>query len=136
MFCNGSVDDYCFGKYVLEKMGLDARDKLCDYPKTPKELVELIARFDSLISFRLHSHIIAASLGIPAVALVWDEKLRFFYQNIGHGERCMEITDSAEHVLNVWMQAQKEKYDTELIEGQKKFTEQLLLEAVRKENGI
>lgn len=133
MFCNGSIDDYNFGRYVLEKMGLDVEKNLCAYPETPKELIEQIASFDSLISFRLHSHIIAASLGIPAAALVWDEKLRFFYKNIGHGERCLEVTDSAVHVLNVWEQACKEGYDTELIREQKQFAAQLLTEAVQKE---
>ena len=34
-----------------------------------------ISCFDRLISFRLHSHILAFALGIPSVAIKWDEKI-------------------------------------------------------------
>lgn len=133
MFCNGAIDDYNYGCYILEKLGLNSKEHICDCAATPKELVEQIAGFDSLISFRLHSHIVAASLGIPAVALVWDEKLRFFYRNIGHEERCKEVTDSSRDVIDALLRARKEGNNMELIQNQKMYSRQLLIDAIEQE---
>lgn len=133
MFCNGAIDDYNYGCYILKKMGLNVEEHIYDYARTPEELVKQIASFESLISFRLHSHIVAASLGIPAVALVWDEKLRFFYKNIGHEERCKMVQDFAEDVINMLGQAKREGCNMELIQKQKMFARQLLLDAVQEE---
>ncbi|MGN0334581.1 MAG: polysaccharide pyruvyl transferase family protein [Lachnospiraceae bacterium] len=133
MFCNGAREDYDYGCYVLEKLGRDREQFLCHYPEKPEELVNQISQFGSLISFRLHSHIIAASLGIPAVAIVWDKKLRFFYQHLGHEERCKTIESSPAEVIDALEAAKSEKYDFELIQKQKETSERLLTEAVRKE---
>jgi len=133
MFCNGAIDDYNFGKHVLQKMGLDVKTYLCDYAKEPSELIDQIASFDSLISFRLHSHIIAASLDIPAVAIVWDDKLRFFYRHLGHEERVKTIDESATEILDTLKQAKEEGYDRRLIQKQKHFARVLLIDTIKKE---
>lgn len=136
MFCNGAVDDYNYAAYVLEKAGRSREKYLCRCAENPQELIRQISSFCSLISFRLHSHIVAASYGIPAVAIVWDEKLRFFYRNLGHEERCRTIYDRPESVLQSLQKAQEEGYDMELIEKQKNFSRTLLLEALSGEKGI
>lgn len=133
MFCNGALDDYNYGCYVLEQMNLNVSECIFDYPKTPEELVCQIGKFSSLISFRLHSHIIATSLDIPAVSLVWDEKVRFFYQHLGHEERCKTIHDSAESVFMALQLAKEQGYDRELIEKQKNFARQLLIDTINQE---
>lgn len=133
MFCNGSIDDYNFGCFVLEKSGLDKKEYIYDCARIPSELVHQIASFDSLVSFRLHSHIVAASLDIPAIAIVWDEKLRFFYRHLGCEERCKTIYDSAENVLDVLEKAKKEGYDRDLIKKQKEFSRDLLLNEMEQE---
>lgn len=136
MFCNGAIDDYNYASYILKKAGLPEEKYLCECAKTPGELVRQIASFRSLISFRLHSHIVAASLNIPAVAIMWDEKLRFFYRNLGHEERCRTIKDKAACVLKALEKAEKEGYDMELITQQKIFSRQLLWDAVSGEDEI
>ncbi len=130
MFCNGAIDDYNYAAYILKKAGRKKEEYLCSCPENPRELVAQITSFQSLISFRLHSHIVAASYGIPAVAIVWDEKLRFFYRNLGHEERCRTVNDKTDSVLQTLEAAQKEGYDMNLIENQKYFSRQLLLEAL------
>lgn len=133
MFCNGAIEDYNYGCYVLEQMHLNVSEYICEYPKTPKELVCQISEFSGLISFRLHSHIIATSLDIPAVALVWDEKVRFFYQHLGHEERCKTVYDSEESVFKAFQLAKEQGYDRELIEKQKNFARQLLIDTINQE---
>lgn len=133
MFCNGSLRDYNLGCRILDEMNLNKEEYIYDYACKPEILVEQIASFDALISFRLHSHIIAASLSVPSVAIVWDDKLRFFFRHLKHEERCMRIDDSAEKIMDALITAQKEGYDFELIEKQKKFARKLLLDKAKKE---
>lgn len=135
MFCNGAGEDYDFGCYVLEKLKRDPKEYLCERPVTPEELVTQIAQFDSLISFRLHSHIIASSLDIPGVAVVWDEKLRFFYRHLGHEERCKTVKDSPIEVLAALEKAKQEGYDREKIQKQKNYAKNLLLDKVTEVTG-
>lgn len=133
MFCNGSLLDYNFGVHVLDKLQLSKEEYMCDYAERPEVLVEQIAGFKGLISFRLHSHIVAASLNIPGVAMVWDNKLRFFYRHIGHEERCKVVQDSSTEIVNALEQAMQEGYDREKILYQKNYAKELLLDVVKKE---
>lgn len=119
MFCNGAIDDYHYGKYVLKKAGKDPEKYLEPYPERPEELVRQITGFRALISFRLHSHIIAASFGIPAVALVWDDKLRFFYRGMGHEERCLTIKASGKQIADALEKARTEGVDPGRIREQR-----------------
>lgn len=90
-FVNGSDEDYLFAEEILALHGCPADERyLKPRPQTPKELVETIAAFEKIISFRLHSHIIAYSLDIPSVAMVWDAKVKSFFEMIGYVERCYD----------------------------------------------
>lgn len=51
-------------------------------PTTPRNLVNLISGYKAIIAARLHATIIAYSLQIPAIGLVWNNKLTFFGKNI------------------------------------------------------
>lgn len=136
MFCNGAIDDYNYAAFILEKAGRSREEYLCECAGNPLDLVKQITSFRSLISFRLHSHIVAASCHIPAVAVVWDEKLRFFYRNLAHEERCKTIWDKPDSVLNALRAAEEEGYDMDLIDKQKSFSRRLLLEALSGEDII
>lgn len=131
IFCNGDIEDYEFGRCILNRLGMNTSEKIYRCAKAPRELVEQIASFGSIISFRLHSHIISASLGIPAVAIMWDEKLKFFYENIGCPERCRTINDSGEVIGEVLQNAIEEGYDDTRIGEQKQFSKRLLLDSIK-----
>lgn len=130
MFCNGAKEDYDYGCFVLKLLGKRPEDYICEYASTPRELVSQISKFKSIISFRLHSHIIATALDIPAVAIVWDDKLRFFYRNLKHEERCKTIMDKPGDVLKAWELAETQGYDSDLIQKQKEFAKELLVNAI------
>lgn len=94
LFVNGSTGDYCFANRLIEYLGLKDFNKiLAPCPKSGKELVSLISSYKSIISFRLHSHIISYSLGIPTVGIVWDDKLIEFARLIHSEDRFSRIED-------------------------------------------
>lgn len=130
LFCNGELKDYQLGCSVLKKLGFDEKDNILEYAKCPKELVMQIAQFTGIISFRLHSHIIAASLEIPAVALVWDKKVPSFYQTIGYPERCFVIDNSVEDMVKTLFHAMEEGYNQELLETQRQYARTLLIDCI------
>lgn len=136
IFVNGSGDDVTFAKYVLShipELKQPAENYMVPVPHTPIELVQTISGFHSIISFRLHSHIIAASLGIPSIALVWNSKVRFFFKKIGYGWRCCTVYASAKRVLNKLEKAEQVGYDSQVLLQQKQYADSLLYEAILKE---
>ncbi|MGN0357058.1 MAG: polysaccharide pyruvyl transferase family protein [Blautia sp.] len=136
IFVNGSQDDMTFVRYVLSQLpefGGPLEQYCMPAPKYPQELVSLIGGFKSIISFRLHSHIIAAALDVPSIALVWDQKLRFYFEKIGHGERCLTIKQNPKEILFRLERAEKEGYDRSLIEEQKLYADNLLYRAIYKD---
>ena len=85
LFANGNNEDnadYKFGKKILEVLNLPS-EKLALYPKTQKDLLNIVKRYNAIIAARLHSNIVATSLGIPNVGLVWNVKLLDFAQKMG-----------------------------------------------------
>ncbi len=133
-FVNGSPDDVKFAEHVFasipELKGRNITDYLSPVPKSPKELVEVISSFRSLISFRLHSHIIASSLTIPSLAIVWDDKVRAFFRKIGYPERCFAVSAKAEDILEELKKAEREGIDQNVISIQKNAAASLLYQYI------
>lgn len=136
IFVNGSGSDITFAQYVhslIPELGRTFEECFVPAPTRPEELVNIIAGFKSMISFRLHSHIIAASLDVPSVAMVWDSKLNFFFDKIGHSERCCTVQVKPDIILDKLKQAELEGYDRCLLQQQKQYADQLLYKAIAKE---
>jgi polysaccharide pyruvyl transferase WcaK-like protein len=134
IFVNGSGNDVAFAREVFKKAASTSKrfeEYLAPVPRKPEELVSLISGFRSIISFRLHSHIIAASLGIPSVAITWDEKLRFFFRCMHHEERCFSIHSTPEGVIEGLKRAEREGVDLSLIARNRLASAHLLAENVR-----
>lgn len=138
-FVNGSGDDITFARYVyslIPELKYAFEDCFVPAPRHPEELVKMIAGFKSVIAFRLHSHIIAASLDVPSVAMVWDNKLNFFFAKIGHRERCCTVHESADDILAKLAYAEQEGYDRQLLEEQKCYADRLLYRSIHKEMAL
>lgn len=133
LFTNGAVIDQALAEKLLSSIP-EYKGKIDRYlvprDREPEGLVRTIAQFSGLISFRLHSHILGASLDIPSIALVWDEKLPFFFRKIGHPERCFKISDPVENILQELERAMIAGYDRLLLEKQIQTAEKTLMEAV------
>lgn len=133
VFCNGTEKDGQFAKYILENMGYSSekiRRLIAPRPITPKQLVETISTFKGIISFRLHSHIIAYSLDIPGISIVWDEKLRFFFRSIEAENRCKSIKTDASEIIDELELAQAEGYNDKLRTYQKQQGYELLIRMI------
>ncbi|MCR5294929.1 MAG: polysaccharide pyruvyl transferase family protein [Lachnospiraceae bacterium] len=126
LFVNGGVSDLCFAEHICGRLGRRPEDCMAAIPSKPGELPEVIAQFRGIISFRLHSHIAAASLGIPSAAICWDDKVRFFFRKIGCPERCLTHRDRPERVLEALEAALWEGVDASVIEEGRRFQDGLL----------
>lgn len=133
-FINGSPRDLVYARTVYEKLPNRTEPfstRLAPVPETPEELVSLIAGFRSIISFRLHSHIIAAALDVPSVAVLWDDKLNAFFQSLTYPERCLSARAGSEKVLDALAEAERTGYDRSRIDEIRHRSEAELLRAVR-----
>lgn len=133
IFCNGNISDYNFSKIILLNCGYSENQfesYLCFRPIYPIELVEIISRFNCIISFRLHSHIVAYSLNIPSIALVWDNKLNYFFNNINCADRCFDINSSTSDIIDKLLQVKDTYYDQVIFENQKKVLHNILINSI------
>lgn len=96
LFSNGANEDYLYAKYLYEKLRLPyVMLKSC--PKNGQELVNLIANFTFVIANRLHVQIIAYSLDIPTFGILWDEKVKYWYEYINKDKQCCYLSE----ILNI-----------------------------------
>lgn len=114
VFCNGTERDYEFAVEVLERFGYDKDRYLVRRPTKARELVEDISAFKGVIAARFHANIIATSLSVPSVALVWNVKMRGFSELVGCPERYIEDRDKlldAAYLLDTLEEAMRTGYD-------------------------
>ncbi len=134
-FVNGTDLDMAYARHILSLLPPELRARsgmLAEAPRTPGALMETVARYKSIISFRLHSHVIAASLGIPGVAIYWDEKLTFFYKKLGCPERCKTIHSSPQEIWDALQAAERQGCPEDLILRQREESEAILVDAIRR----
>lgn len=129
LFCNGSFDDYELALKIAQLCGYD-ESAIAKRPLKPIDLVQTIASYRSIISFRLHSHIIAVSLDIPTIAITWDSKVDFFFENIQQPDRVFQYGSHFNEVLEKLFEAEQIGYNKELIDSQKNECHSLLVNTV------
>lgn len=103
IFTNGLKSDEDFAVQVLQYAGYGEEVKKYKVKRAAdsRELVQTIAGFKAIIACRLHANIIAYSLGIPSIAFVWNDKLKFWGRKIGKEELFIEPAKmSAEYVIS------------------------------------
>lgn len=85
VFTSGLPADNAFAELVCADLRVDGKNIYCRYPSCAYQLVEIISNYQAIVALRLHACIIAYSLEIPAIGLVWNDKLSLFGRNI-HAE--------------------------------------------------
>ena len=89
LFTNGDKGDIVLSELILSRhQELMYLRNTIRTPESPKYLIETISRYKMIFSSRMHSAIISYSLDIPCGTLCWADKIKAFYDNIGHPERC------------------------------------------------
>lgn len=91
LFTNGTKDDNDAAMEVAERIKGKGYIPEIVIPTEAKELVMTLSKFRGVIAGRLHSCIISYSLGIPAVGLVWNDKLRLFGEESGHPDNFIAV---------------------------------------------
>lgn len=123
LFTNGFRKDEDFLRELAEYIGrADELEEISvPTPVTPRELAEGISQFKGIIACRMHANIIAYSMGIPCVGLVWNDKLRFFGESIGCSKQFIERDKfSPEYVTDVFFEAMEKGFDEDILEREKK----------------
>ena len=121
-FCNGSLEDYRLACRCLKEIVNDKYDKkvyIAPKPNRPEELVKIISNYKALISFRLHSHIVAYSLEIPTVAIIWNDKVKVFFEDLCLQDRCFKIDDETEKIVEKLLEIKDIDYNEKLKRKQK-----------------
>lgn len=139
LFTNGYPSDEEFAEELLKQLPeecFNSGKNRCDYllpaPETPRDMVAQISSFQSIISMRLHSHIVAASLGIPSIAITWDAKLGEFFRMLGYPERCLSVHVPASRVAAAMDQAIKDGINSETVTMLRDEADKSLIAAIRK----
>ena len=86
---------------------------------TPEQLISKISSYDAVISCRLHPSIISFSLDVPSIGIVWNNKVKGFYESVGYEDRIVE-TDNISADLLI------DKVDKIIEEGVKKDNDFLI----------
>lgn len=135
LFCNGDKADYKLAEQIIAAIKKDeplhVNNPLAERPTKGKELVQQIAQYKSIISFRLHSHIVAASLGVPSIALDWDKKLTFFFESIHYPERVSTHNDDPKEIIAKLKVTEEQNYSKAPIEEQKQQVLNLLYTSIK-----
>lgn len=111
VFTNGSTKDQSFAAYILNKLKLPVEKYLIDQPKYPVELIKNISKFNSIISMRLHSLIVAYSFNIPTIAISWDNKVNAFFKKIRYNNKVYNFNSNIDNIIEELKGLSKEKYD-------------------------
>ena len=105
IFNNGDDCDREYAEALCLKAGYSPEQKV-KTPTTPEELVKVISSYQGIVTSRLHSCIVAYSLGIPFVAIIWNNKLQYFAENIGYRNRIIDSEDfNSQEVLKKFEEA-------------------------------
>lgn len=103
IFTNGASGDEQFAKEVLDYLNRGSKQAA---PINGANLVQNISRFKGIIGTRMHSNIIAYSLGIPSVGIAWHQKIGFWAKKIGHPERFLKPSEmNAKKAVDMLMKA-------------------------------
>lgn len=79
LYTTGVPQDIQFARQLLQEFALPA-EILLPAPASTAEYCRQVQSFSRVITTRLHAAIAAHSYGIPALAIIWDEKVRSYFQ--------------------------------------------------------
>lgn len=89
LLTSGYCEDEAFLEWMIGKYNIDVK-KCVFHMDSPEKLVAKISSYEAVVSCRLHPSIIAFSLDVPSVGIIWNPKVRGFYRSIGYEDRIFE----------------------------------------------
>lgn len=115
LFCNGLDADYKMGLNILQQLNLpNTEEYIISKPQNIEEFINTINSFNAIIAGRLHAIITAVSYNIPAVGLIWNDKLKLFGNIIDCPNRFIEKENffNSKFIIEQLEKAIKEGYNT------------------------
>jgi teichuronic acid biosynthesis glycosyltransferase TuaH len=129
-------NDHAAAQEVFSMMKRQAQVTLLPDTAAPETIKALLSHCQLVVGMRLHSLIFAAGTSVPAVALVYDPKVRNFMSMIGLSEFALELDSFTQEQLyrvleTAWLQQSRtretlETHMRELRASAKKATEMAL----------
>lgn len=122
LFTNGFAKDEEFLQELIRYIGRESQleELSVAKPETPQELVQNISKFKGIIACRMHANIIAYSMGIPCVGLVWNDKLKFFGESIGCEKQFVTYENlNSEYVADVFFEALEKDFDEKTLQRER-----------------
>ena len=98
LFTTGSQQDNVLANKIIKKNKL-SKEYVYTYPKTIVDMISQISTFKIILSFRLHSHIVAYSLGIISIGIIWDNKIIDFFHKINRDKYCFSINEDYQKII-------------------------------------
>ena len=95
-----AVDDDLAKEVLLHNGYMPSSDCYIPRPTSTTEMLKNYRDFDRIISFRLHSHIVAYSMRIPSIAIVWEKKVVDFFSKIDRNQYCFNIEEPIFSIIN------------------------------------
>jgi polysaccharide pyruvyl transferase WcaK-like protein len=102
-FTNGQSEDYAFAQSIVAAMSelkVTKLPVLLEKSREPRTLIVQLAQFQAIVAHRLHANIIAYSLGIPSVGLIWDKKVEEFGKVTDRRHFYLAPSDMDPHVVD------------------------------------
>lgn len=87
---SGHFGDEAFLDYLIKNRNINP-DKCVFNMNYPERLVRKISTYDAVVSCRLHPSIISYALDVPSFGIVWNSKVKYFYESIGHKDRVISV---------------------------------------------
>lgn len=75
IFTNGTEEDYDSASTFLKSLPKRQGIALAARPTDPMRLIDQIASYTGVVSFRMHAAIVAYSFRVPSLNIVWDPKI-------------------------------------------------------------
>lgn len=88
---SGHFGDEAFLDLLVKNYNFNI-DKCVFNMNSPERLIKKISSYDAVVTCRLHPSIISFSLDVPSLGVVWNSKVRYFYESIGYADRIIDVT--------------------------------------------
>lgn len=104
IFTNGGPWDYKFASSILKDIGIKDSEfsrYLINRPLNAQELVYDVTSFNQIVSYRMHSQIVAFSFFIPCYGFEWDNKVKCLFEKMNFERFCFKPNEVNECLASI-----------------------------------
>lgn len=87
LYTNGNYDDNEFLYEIADGLKDRNKDVKIFIPNNHYDLIRFTSNLSKIIATRMHASIIAYSLNVPSLGVIWNDKIAFFAEMIGYEGR-------------------------------------------------